>query len=184
MSVKDKILLHICCAPDSTAVFERLGEKYEVVGFFHNPNIHPTSEYQRRLRETEKVAAAMGFALITPEYNPAAWLQAVRGLEKEPERGQRCAVCFTFNLRATAAKAKELSVPIFTSTLTISPHKRSAEVIQAGRSAAQEYGVEFLEMDFKKQDGFKRSLVLSEALKLYRQNYCGCRFSLRVANYA
>lgn len=177
--MKERVLLHICCAPDATAVFERLSPEYEVVGFFHNPNIYPVSEYRKRLAEAEKAAAALGFFLIAPEYEPKEWLQAVQGLENEPERGLRCAACFTYNLQAAAAKAKELDFPLFTTTLTISPHKVSAMIMLAGQTAAQTCGVKFLELDFKKQGGFKRSLQISNDLELYRQNYCGCRFSLR-----
>jgi epoxyqueuosine reductase len=178
--MKQRVLLHICCAPDATAAYERLSPDYDVIGFFHNPNIHPVSEYRKRLGEAEKVANALDFLLITPEYEPEEWLEDVLGLESEPERGQRCAACFAFNLHATAVKAKEMDFPIFTTTLSISPHKDTDMIMQAGRFAAQANGLQFLEMDFKKQDGFKRSLQMSQELDLYRQNYCGCRFSLRV----
>ncbi|MBN1595325.1 epoxyqueuosine reductase QueH [candidate division FCPU426 bacterium] len=177
MTAREKVLLHICCAPDATAVFERLQAAFTVVGYFHNPNIQPLSEYQIRLEAAEKVAACMGFSLLVPEYRPQDWLQAVRGLEQEPERGRRCGLCFSFNLQAAAAKARELAIPWVTSTLTISPHKNAAAVIKAGQHAAQLHAVRFLERDFKKNDGFKRSLLLSRELHLYRQNYCGCLFS-------
>lgn len=181
---KQKILLHICCAPDSTAVFERLSESYQVTGFFHNPNIFPQSEYQKRLEQTRKVAAHMGFPLISPPYEPGAWRQYIRGLEHEPEGGDRCAVCFRVNLRATARQALELQFPYFTTTLTISPHKDSKRIHSIGQEAGQEFGVEFLSENFKKKGGFQRSLELSKDLQLYRQKYCGCRYSLRQIPHA
>jgi predicted adenine nucleotide alpha hydrolase (AANH) superfamily ATPase len=178
MSSLPKVLLHICCAPDATAVFERLAPEHEVLGFFHGPNIHPPEEYVLRLDNARRVAEALGFRLLLAPYSPEAWDQDVRGLEQEPERGRRCEACFQHNLRATAAKARELGIPAFTTTLTISPHKDAAKIFAAGRAAGAEYGVEFLELDFKKRDGFKRSLELSRELGLYRQAYCGCRYSL------
>ncbi len=176
---KPKILLHICCAPDATAVVERLSAEYDVYGYFHNDNIYPEGEYYRRLENAERVAAALGFPLVAAPYQPRSWDAAVAGLEQEPERGGRCAACFCHNLNATAAKARELGLPWFTTTLTISPHKDAATIFRTGREAAQRHGVQFLEMDFKKQDGFKRSLEWSRRLELYRQNYCGCQYSQR-----
>ncbi len=176
--MRPKVLLHICCAPDATAVVERLTPEYEVLGFFHGPNIHPPEEYALRLAEARKVAQRLDFELASSDHSPADWHAAVRGLEAEPERGARCDACFRHNLMATAAKARELNIGIFTTTLTISPHKDAARVFTAGRAAAREHGVTFLEMDFKKRDGFKRSLDLSRDLGLYRQKYCGCLYSL------
>lgn len=171
------VLLHICCAPDSTAVFERLAVDYDVVGYFHNPNIHPQKEYKKRLQEAQRVATKMGFELIVPPYRSDRWLEAVKGLEKEPEGGERCSVCFRYNLGATAKKAKELGIQYFTSTLTVSPHKQSQEIISIGRSVEKDVGVKFAAADFKKRNGFNRTLVLSREMRLYRQKYCGCRFS-------
>jgi epoxyqueuosine reductase len=179
MSEKPRVLLHICCAPDSTAVFERLKDDYQVLGYFHNPNIYPPEEYARRLREAERVSQAMGFDWVPSEYSPETWEAAVVGLETEPETGLRCGVCFKHNLGATAAKAHALGIAVFATTLTISPHKSSSRIFSVGREAGQAHGVKFLEFDFKKKDGFKRSLELSRSLSLYRQHYCGCRYSLR-----
>ena len=176
---KPDVLLHICCAPDSTAVFERLSSDFKVFGFFHNPNIYPANEYRKRLEEARRVAQDMGFPLIVPAFDPESWSQAVKGLEDEPEGGDRCAVCFRVNMRATARKAQELGIPFFTTTLTISPHKDSERILRIGRESGSEFGVSFLGENFKKKDGFKRSLELSRDLSLYRQGYCGCRFSLR-----
>jgi predicted adenine nucleotide alpha hydrolase (AANH) superfamily ATPase len=178
-SDKPGILLHICCGPDSTAVYERLNSRYEVIGYFHNPNIYPEKEYLRRRENALKAGRELGFKVIVPEYNPEEWLKAVRGLEKEPEGGKRCDVCFRHNLEATAKKALELGLSFFTTTLTISPHKSSDTIFKVGRGLAEEYGVMFLEADFKKKDGFKRSVELSKEMGLYRQKYCGCEYSMK-----
>ncbi len=174
---KPKVLLHICCAPDSTASFERLKAKYVVIGFFHNPNIHPEKEYQKRLKEAQKVAGIMGFELLTPPYCPEEWQREVKGCEHEPERGRRCELCFRFNLRAAACKAQELGISYFTSTLSISPHKDSDLILSIGDGVAKEFEVQFLRENFKKKEGFKRSLEIAKELDLYRQNYCGCLYS-------
>ncbi|MEW6516510.1 MAG: epoxyqueuosine reductase QueH [candidate division FCPU426 bacterium] len=176
---KSKVLLHICCAPDATATVERLRAEYDVLGYFQNDNIHPPEEFSRRLDNAERVAVALGFPLVPAGYHPEAWQTAVAGWEDEPERGRRCEACFRHNLAATAAKARELNIPAFATTLTISPHKDAALIFRLGRELARQQGVRFLEMDFKKQDGFKRSLEWSRQLGLYRQNYCGCRYSSR-----
>ncbi len=181
---KPEILVHICCAPDSTAVHERLASRFRATGFFHNPNIHPEGEYRRRLAEAEGVARERSFPLLHPPYNPDIWHRAVEGLEQEPEGGLRCAVCFRLNLRAAARKAKELGFPLFTTSLTLSPHKTSNRIMAIGHAAGEEFGVRFLAEDFKRQDGFKRSLELSREMRLYRQNYCGCRYSFREARRA
>jgi epoxyqueuosine reductase len=175
---KPRVLLHICCAPDATASVERLRPDYQVVGFFFNPNIFPEKEYQIRLREAERVAAEMEFSLIIPPYVPEDWEKAARGLEREPEKGYRCRICFLYNLRATAREARSRGIEFFTTTLTISPHKVSSQVFEAGRQAAEELGGTFLDIDFKKKNGFRRSLEISRCMSLYRQKYCGCRYSM------
>jgi len=176
---KPKVLLHICCGPDSTAVYERLEPQYEVIGFFHNPNIYPKEEYHKRAQNALKAGNELGFMVIVPDYNPKEWLKAVKGMEKEPEGGQRCEVCFCHNLEATAKKAGELGISFFTTTLTISPHKSSDTIFKIGKGLAEEHGIVFLDIDFKKKDGFKRSVELSKQMGLYRQKYCGCKYSIR-----
>jgi epoxyqueuosine reductase len=178
-TAKPKVLLHVCCGPDSTAVYERLNPEFEVIGFYHNPNIYPPEEYEKRAQNALKAARGLGFRIIFPEYEPEKWGKAVKGLEREPEGGKRCDVCFRHNLEATAKKALKLGIPFFTTTLTISPHKSSETIFKIGRGLAEEYGVVFLDINFKKKDGFKRSVELSRQLGLYRQNYCGCRYSIR-----
>jgi uracil-DNA glycosylase family 4 len=178
MSEKPRLLLHICCAPDATSVFERLKDRFQVTGFFYNPQIEPKEEYDKRLSEAFKVAEVMGFDLIGGEYDLDRWMQAVRGLETEPEKGKRCEVCYGFRLEKTARVASEKGFDYFTSTLSVSPHKSFDWLRQMGLQLSARYGVGFLGEDFKKHDGFKRSLEWSEKLNLYRQDYCGCGPSL------
>lgn len=175
---KPKLLLHICCAPDSTAVFDRLKNDYDVYGFFYNPNIYPESEYDLRLNEAEKVSKLMGFPMFLSDYNPDAWNQAITGYESEPEGGKRCNICFEYRLNKTAKTAKENNFDFFSSTLTISPHKNSKFLIDLGKTFSKQYEINFLDDDFKKKDGFLKSLKLSKEYNLYRQNYCGCRYSI------
>jgi predicted adenine nucleotide alpha hydrolase (AANH) superfamily ATPase len=174
-----KLLLHVCCGPCSTEVIDRLAREYELTLLFFNPNISPRDEFDRRALEAEKYAAARGIPFSRGEYDHNAWLEAVKGLESEPEGGKRCAVCFGHRLASAASKAKEGGIGLFTTTLTISPHKNARVVNETGLRAAKEAGVEFVEADFKKKDGFKKSLHLSKEAGMYRQDYCGCEFSRR-----
>ncbi len=175
-----RVLLHICCAPDATESIERLREKgYEVTGFFYNPSIFPKEEYIKRKKEVEKLAEIMHFQLIEGEYAYHKWKDMIKGLENEKEGEKRCILCYTERLEKTAKKAKELGFNCFTTTLTISPHKNSEKIFKIGTELEQKYGIKFLKEDFKKQDGFKKSLYYSEKYELYRQDYCGCEFSLK-----
>ncbi|MGQ9559062.1 MAG: epoxyqueuosine reductase QueH [Candidatus Oleimicrobiaceae bacterium] len=176
---RPSLMLLACCAPDATVCIERLSPEWQVTVFFYNPNIQPRAEYGRRLDEMRKVAHAMGVTLIEGPYDEDLWLAAVRGLEEEPERGRRCHVCFRLRLEATAKQAVSQGIGTFTTTLTVSPHKDARLICSLGQMAAAQFGVQFLAVDFKKKDGFKRSTELSRTFGLYRQNYCGCLFSLR-----
>lgn len=172
-----KLLLHTCCAPCVTVPIERLGPEYEITCFFYNPNIHPEDEFRRRLSALRNLANELKINLIVPEYRTDVWFELTRGLENEPERGIRCAICFEMRLQETARLAKEENFDLFTTTLTISPHKNSTLINQIGVELSQEFQIEFLEANFKKKDGYQRSLELSQHFNLYRQNYCGCIFS-------
>jgi len=174
MSVRPNLLLHICCAPDATSVFERLAGRFQVTGFFYNPQIEPREEYERRLAETKRVAEEMEFELIVGEYDLDLWKEATRGLEDEPEKGRRCEVCYLFRLEETAKVASEKGFDYFTSTLSVSPHKSFDWLRGMGQALSAKYGVKFLAEDFKKEEGFKRGLEWSKKLNLYRQDYCGC----------
>lgn len=171
--------MHTCCGPCASACVPVLKENdLEVALFFANSNIAPEDEFHKRAENAQILADADGVELIRPGYDHADWLEKVaKGLENEPEKGARCARCFLYNLRQTAKYAKEHGFDAFTTSLTVSPHKVSAVVFAAGAQVAQETGVKFLAADFKKKNGFLRSLVRAKELGLYRQSYCGCEFS-------
>lgn len=176
---KPKLLLHICCAPDATVVFERLIPNYNLTGYFYNPNIHPREEYEKRLKEMQALASKLSLPLLVGKYDDHRWFNLTRGYENEEEGGKRCPICFTLRLRETARSAKEGGMDFFATVLTVSPHKDAALINTIGRSISEELSIPFLEADFKKKDGFKRSVELSQKFGLYRQNYCGCEYSRR-----
>lgn len=179
-----RTLLHICCGPCASACVERLrDEGHEPLLFFSNANIAPREEYQRRLDSAKKLAAATGVELVEDTgASHSEWLEKVaRGFEDAPEGGERCRRCFEFSLSRAAEFAAAHGCGSFTTSLTVSPHKRSATVFEAGRAAG---GGLFAEYDFKKRNGFLRSIEMSRRLGLYRQDYCGCEFSRRAADVA
>jgi uracil-DNA glycosylase family 4 len=180
MYLKPFLLLHICCAPDVTSVYERLKGLFEVTGYFYNPQIEPESEYAKRLEDVEKVSKAMGFTLIEGKKDANPWLCETRGLEDKPEKGVRCEICYRLRLEETAKLAREEGFEYFTSTLSVSPHKSFDWFKQMGDELAEKYKIKFLSEDFKKSEGFKKSLEWSTKLELYRQDYCGCLPSLVV----
>ena len=169
------ILLHICCGPCGTASLERLQKLGPVTLFYSNSNIHPAAEYDQRLVEVRRLACVCGCELIVDEYSHDAWLKAIAGLEAEPERGARCLRCFEFSLGRAAELARKENFSGLTTTLTISPHKRSADIFAIGERLSDR----FLDIDFKKGDGFRRSVHLAREYGMFRQTYCGCEFSLR-----
>ena len=172
----NKILLHICCGICSGWAIEKLKKDgFEVVGFFYNPNIQPGDEYNKRLSTARKVAELHQIEFLAGQYFPEKWQQQVKGLEKEPEGGKRCEACFKFRLEETCRKARELEIGQFTTTLTISPHKDFALISSIGRALSPEG---FIPYNFKKEEGFKKSIVFSRQHGLYRQDYCGCVFSI------
>lgn len=181
MSGKDKILVHTCCAACACYVLPHLSERFDVTAFFFNPNIYPREEYEIRLRETEKFCMDSNIPLITGEYCPQRWWATVGPFKESPEKGERCWQCYRLRLEETAYKAAELGIPIFTTTLSVSPHKIYPKIEEKGRAAGKNYGVRFLGEDFKKKDGFKISVKRSKKLGITRQNYCGCLLSLREA---
>ena len=185
-----KVLLHACCGPCASACEPRLREEgHDVVLFFSNSNIDTREEFEKRLAEARKLAAADGVTLVADEYDHADWQEKVaKGFEQEPEKGARCARCFRYSLARAAKWAQAHGLEAFTTSLTVSPHKISQMVFAAGQDAAWEMSVapcggsavsapQFLEVDFKKKDGFLKSLRRSAELGLYRQAYCGCEFS-------
>ncbi|MFO8016048.1 MAG: epoxyqueuosine reductase QueH [Candidatus Woesearchaeota archaeon] len=175
-----RLLLHTCCAPCSTHAIELLKDKYEVVLFFSNSNIFPRGEYEKRLDNARKIASVHGLELVEDDYDHESWLSAVKGLESEPEGGKRCLECFRFNIRRARDCAWQRGFDLFTTTLTISPHKDSGSIIRIGHELGGQRAIpQFLPVDLKKNDGFRRSTELSRKHGLYRQGYCGCEFSMR-----
>ncbi|NQT47758.1 MAG: epoxyqueuosine reductase QueH [Chloroflexi bacterium] len=172
-----KILLHICCGVCATGVVDRLlQEGHEVTGFFFNPNIHPSEEYSRRLDVAYRVSREMGYLLKVGDYRPQEWLKETLPFRNDPEGGRRCEVCFRIRLRETYRQLSELGGDMFATTLTVSPHKPAKAVNRIGKEIGGEL---FLERDFKKREGFKRSIELAKQWNLYRQDYCGCIYSFR-----
>jgi predicted adenine nucleotide alpha hydrolase (AANH) superfamily ATPase len=169
------ILLHICCAPCATTCIERLSSSgYEVILFFSNSNIFPEEEYEKRLENARKLAGILNLRLEVDSYEHEKWLRHVRGLEDEPEQGRRCLKCFEFNLSRASKMADRLKLPSFTTSLSVSRYKQSARIFEQGYAFPK-----FEAIDFKKKNGYSRSIELSKAYGLYRQNYCGCEFSMR-----
>ncbi len=179
---KPTLLLQCCCAPCSSAVLKRLKEHFRLKIYFYNPNIYPQEEYKKRLGEFEKLLFSPRFAekieMVPSEYRQGDFENAIKGYEKEKEGGARCEKCFRLRLFETAKKAKETGADYFCTTLTVSPHKNAELLNKIGEEAEKEYGVKFLRSDFKKKEGYKRSIELSNELNLYRQNYCGCKYSI------
>ncbi len=178
-----RLLLHSCCAPCSSYVLEYLSQYFQITVLFYNPNIYPPEEFGKRVEEEARLIGEMEFVypveLIRGNYDPAEFYDAARGLEREPEGGARCAACFRLRLQAAAKAAKEGGFDFFTTTLTISPLKSAPLLNEIGQEIGQEYGIPFLPSDFKKKNGYRRSVELSEEHGLYRQNYCGCIYSIR-----
>lgn len=175
------VLLHACCAPCSSAVLERLTEHAKITIFFYNPNILPETEYRFRLEELRRLLREMPLTgeleLLEGSYEPERFLAFAKELADEPERGERCRKCIRLRLEMAAQTAKEIGADYFATTLTVSPHKDAAFINAAGFEIAEKYGIAWLPSDFKKKEGYKRSIQLSQEYSLYRQNYCGCPFS-------
>ena len=173
--MEKRILLHVCCGPCSTASIERLIEDgYRPVLFFSDSNIWPEEEFRKRYSTILEVASHYGLETLIDEYDHDAWREWVKGHENDKEHGERCLLCFRFNLLRSAMKAEELGIDEFCTTLTVSRFKKSESVFSQGRDLRG-----FVEYDFKKKGGFSRSVRLAKELGLYRQDYCGCEFSLR-----
>lgn len=178
-----KLLIHSCCAPCSSYVLEYLSNYFAITIFYYNPNIYPEDEYRRRVKEQEDLIRAMNLKnsvlFVEGDYEPRKYYDLVKGHEKDPEGGDRCFICYGMRLKEAAKAAKEGGYEYFTTTLTISPHKNAAKLNEIGEEVAALYGVLFLPSDFKKRNGYKRSIELSKEYGLYRQDYCGCVYSIR-----
>jgi len=174
---KSKLLLHICCAGCGVYVSQLLKKTYIVTLYYYNPNIFPQSEYEKRLAEVKDIAHKFKLDLIVGNYDHDKWLEKIKDHENDPERGGRCLICYSDRLASTAKLAQKSKFDLFTTTLTVSPHKDALAINKIGNDLSLKYEVKFLDRDFKKQDGFKKSVEWSKKLDLYRQNYCGCEFS-------
>lgn len=174
-----KVLLHVCCAPDATVPWTDLpGEGYEVVPYWYGNNIHPAAEEKRRRDTLAALSLRMGGSVLWEEYVPETWLEAASRLANEPEGGARCALCFRLQLEAAARRASVMKIPLLCTTLTISPHKNAELINSIGAECASQYGVAWLARVFRKKNGFVRSVALSKEYGLYRQSYCGCLYSM------
>lgn len=180
---KKRILLHSCCAPCSSHVISYLTNYFDITVFYYNPNISPKSEYDKRkeeqIRLIKEISKTNKLDIIDCDYDNDIYEDRIKGYENEPERGSRCTICFDLRLSKTAEMAKKLNYDYFCSTLTVSPYKNSKLINEIGFSLGQKYGVTWLYSDFKKENGYKHSIELSHKYNLYRQDYCGCKYSVR-----
>ena len=180
---KKKLLLHSCCAPCSSHVITFLTKFFDITVLYYNPNISPKREYDKRkeeqirlIKEIEKINKVV---IIDCDYDNDKYETLIKGYEDCPERGDRCTICFNLRLEKTAKLAKELKYDYFCSTLSVSPYKNSKLINEIGEELSKKYNVKWLYSDFKKDDGYKKSIELSHKYNLYRQNYCGCKYSIR-----
>lgn len=180
ISTKNKLLLHACCAPCSSAVLERISKYFDITILYYNPNITEPEEYEKRLNEIENFVKKLNLKnikVLRGRYNPKEFFDISVGLEKEKERGKRCYKCYELRLKETAKVAEELNFDYFTTTLSISPYKNSKWLNEIGENLNKEFKPTYLYADFKKKNVYKRSIELSQEYGLYRQDYCGCIYS-------
>ena len=178
LQAKPRFLLHVCCANCLLYPAAALSKDFQVYFYFYNPNIHPESEYIKRLKYVKLVSGIYGVPLIVGRYEKKMWLDRTGTLKSEPEGGLRCELCFKIRLKKTAKAAKKLGFDLFGTTLTISPHKNQAVINSIGMAISKEENIEFYVADFKKKNGFKKTMQLSTEHKIYRQSYCGCVYSM------
>lgn len=175
--MREKLLLHVCCAPCSVYVIRQLIEDYDLTVYFFNPNIFPEEEYLQRLAEVKDFCQSKDIPYIEADYSNKNWFKQIKGFEQEPEKGARCDLCFVHRLENCAQYAKENGFDWFSTSLTMGRQKNSFQVMKAGRKVEDQVGIKFLAQDFKKNNGVQISDWLSKKLGLYRQEYCGCIFS-------
>lgn len=177
------LLMHSCCAPCSSYCLEYLSDYFKITIFYYNPNIYPEEEYYKRVEEQQNLIkllpAKHPIACVVGKYDTARFYEVTRGLENVKEGGERCRLCYELRLREAAIMAKKMGMDYFTTTLSISPLKDAKKLNEIGDALEEEYGVRYLNSDFKKKNGYKRSVELSEEYGMYRQYYCGCVFSKR-----
>ncbi|MFA5134574.1 MAG: epoxyqueuosine reductase QueH [Patescibacteria group bacterium] len=176
--MKSKLLLHVCCATCAAYVLETLSRVFKVSAFYYNPNIYPPDEYHKRFSETVEYCRKSGIPFIEAQPDHDSWLLLTRGHEEDPERGERCTICYQMRLEKTAVYARENGFGVFGTDLSISPHKDAQRLNSIGRELEVQYGIRYLEADFKKRDGFKKAMEISRSNNFYRQRYCGCEYSM------
>lgn len=181
--IRPKVVLHACCAPCSSYCMEYLSRYFDLTLLFYNPNMDTAEEYEKRRAELERLVKEAGFPVkvISRDYDPSPFYAMAEGLQELPEGGERCFRCYRLRMREAAKEAREEGADLFTTTLSISPHKNAEKINEIGEELAKESGVPFLPSDFKKKGGYLRSIELSREYGLYRQNYCGCIYSQRQA---
>ena len=176
--MKERLLVHCCCGPCAAYPFSVLVENFKVEAFFSNSNLNTASEYFKRLEALRLLCARQGITCYADDYEPEGWHKAIKGLENEPEKGKRCTTCYEYRLKRTFEFAKQNNIEYVTTTLTVAPYKDSKTIFEIAGRLSKEYGVRFLELDFKKNNGYVKTKKLAVDNDLYVQNYCGCEFSL------
>lgn len=180
------LLLHSCCAPCSSYTLEYLSNYFDITVYYYNPNISPKAEFDKRFNEQKRLIASLPakheIKLVEGDYNHSDFLDIAKGYENVKEGGERCFRCYRLRLEKSARLAKEQGFDYFCTTLSISPLKNSQKINEIGSEVAEKYGVKWLPSDFKKREGYKRSIELSREYNLYRQNFCGCVFSKKENN--
>lgn len=180
---KPKLLLHVCCAPCSSHVLELLSKEYDITVYFYNPNITDNDEYDKRFGELERFVGEAPFAMnvktVDGGYDSKIFFEMSKGMEELPERGARCYQCYKLRMEEAARYAQLNGYDVFTTSLSISPHKNANWINEIGALCQEKYGVDYMYSDFKKKNGYARSIQLSKEYSLYRQDYCGCIFSKR-----
>lgn len=174
----NKLLLHACCAPCASYVIEKLAKVYDLGIYYYNPNIYPEEEYLRRRNELQTYCAKLQLPFIEEPYDYPGWEKSVKGLEHEPERGERCNQCFRIRLEKAAWFAAFNGYDYLTTTLTISPHKNSSKIIEIGKDVSSKHNISFYTEDFKKKHGYQLATEIARRENFFRQTYCGCYYSI------
>ena len=177
--IKPSILLHSCCGPCSSSVIDQLKDYFDITVYYFNPNIHPEEEYLHRKEEQKRLLSILNIPLIEGDYNTEEFFNIAKGLEDEPQKGQRCYNCYNLRLTSTYNLAKDKGFDYFCTTLTVSPNVNEQMVNEIGIALEKQGDVKFLQSDFKKEDGYLNSVKLAKEYNLYRQDYCGCIYSFR-----
>ena len=176
---RPKLLLHSCCGPCSTSVIQRLKNSFDITVVYYNPNIYPKEEYLHRKSEQLRLLKELNINFLDCDYNEQEFYKSIKGLEEEKEGGARCSKCFYLRLEKTAFFAEKNGFEFFGTTLTVSPHKNEQIINKIGENLQQKYKINYLFADFKKENGYLNSIKLAKQYNLYRQDYCGCEFSLK-----